>query len=187
MQYRRKWRRWALGMGAAWAVAGCGGTNSASPPSSPSQPATDAWVFVMNNKSDTISVINPVSNQVVKTIDAKGITMAPYPSNKWATGSGYVLSGWRRSLSILKVSGEDISVVKNLTLPPSVTSQNGKHLPQTGVWADITPDGLLGVVAVREAEKMLFIDMNPKDSAFGTVVDTVDTSHLGPHGTGIGP
>lgn len=174
-----------FGLGLTTALAGCGASSAQSPTTASPKPT--GYVFVMNAGSQTISVINPVTNRVVKTINGQGMTLAPYPSNQYATGTGYVLSGWKRSLSILKVSGENVSLVKNIALPPSVTVRNGVKVHQIGVWQDITPNGQLGLVSVREAEQYLFIDMNPKSKTFGSVLATIDTRHMGPHGTGIGP
>ncbi len=176
------------GLGLIVGVAACGPP----PKAAPAKPAVKpiGYVFVMNTGSKTISVIDPMTNKVVKTIDAKGMVLAPYPSNQYATGTGYVLSGWKSELSILKVSGENVSLVKNLTLPASVTpnpKKPGTMMPQLGVWQDITSNGKLGVVAVREAEKILYIDMNPKSSKFGDVIYTLNTSNLGPNGVGVGP
>jgi YVTN family beta-propeller protein len=170
-------------------AAGCGQTTTPSATTEPAvhpAPPSDGYVFVMNTGSDTISVIDPKTNTVIKTLSAQGMTLSPYPSDQYAPGSGYVLSGWKNTLSILKVSGTSVSLVKNIPLPPSVTTKNGTPVPQTGVWGDITPSGT-GVVAVREAEKYLFLNMNPHSKTFGQVEYSIDTAQLGPHGTGIGP
>jgi DNA-binding beta-propeller fold protein YncE len=145
-------------------AAGCGGAAGAGRGSG--APASDRFVYVFHQDGKGVSVIDPASDKVVKT-EALGAT-APYPSNQYATGSGYALLGWKTRVDLVDLN--TMQVVKSIPLPAK----------NVGVWADMTPGGHYGVIAAREAEEILWVDTDPKSPQFGKVVDKLSTPGKGP-------
>lgn len=142
------------------ALAGCGGNAPVGSVGKGAQVAPPDLIFAFNKGDNTISVIDPSSQQVkvVQTVPFSAYGL--YPSNQWGLQSGYLMLPQPGKVTILR--DKDLKPVA--TIPLSAAK---------GLWTAILPDGKTGVTVARETDQVHWVNMDPTSREFGAVIRTV--------------
>lgn len=155
MKRRSKGRLLAMAaaLGLTLALAACGTGKGV-------QTRSADLIYVFNKGDNTISVIDPVDQQVkvVQTIPFSAYGL--YPSNQYGLGSGYLMVPEPTKVTILRDSN----------LKPAATLQ---MTAAKGLWTAILPDGKTGIVVGRYDDKISWVNMNPASREFGVVIKSV--------------
>lgn len=158
MNRRRRLRRKALAIGAALGLtatlAACGASASGVQTQSPD------LIYVFNKGDNTISVIDPVDQQVkvVQTIPFSAYGL--YPSNQYGLGSGYLMLPETSKVTILR----DSTLKPVASIPMKAAN---------GLWTAILPGGKTGIIVGRYDSTISWVNMDPSSREFGVVIRSV--------------
>lgn len=117
-------------------------------------------IYVFNKGDNTISVIDPVDEQVkvVETVPFAAYGM--YPSNQYGLGSGYLMLPTPTKVTIMR----DSNLKPVATIPMAAAN---------GIWTAMLPDSKTGVIVGRSNDQIDWVNMNPASREFGVVTRTV--------------
>lgn len=168
---RRRLIRSSAAVGATTATAGCT-TEYAGLQRGQDDESGSETVFVFNTGDKTVSVIDPTTDEVVRTVHL-GATSS-FPANQYAPR----LVGRTRQTLWLNV-GDGVRAVDAETLETVAQVETG-----TGMnWLELSPGGEHLVVSAREpTNEQVRIDANPDSEQFGTVTGRIDRSDDGANG-----
>lgn len=117
-------------------------------------------IYAFNKGNNTVSVIDPVDQQVkvVETLpfDAYGL----YPSNQYGLGSGYLMLPEKNKVVIMRDS--DLKPAATVNMPGA-----------NGIWNKILPNGKEGVIVGRSTDQIVWVNMDPASREFGVVLRRV--------------
>lgn len=143
----------------ALALGGCSGTTVGSVGKGAQVPPA-SLIYAFNKGDNTISVIDPTSQQVkvVQTVPFSAYGL--YPSNQWGLQSGYLMLPQPGKVTILR--DKDLKPVASIPLTAA-----------QGIWTAMLPDGKTGIAVARETDQVNWVNMDPTSREFGAIIRTV--------------